>query len=455
VSLTSFAFMACVTAAAIATLGVSIATTPRRSAAGAVAGAAGVSCALLVWYRVTDPLHTGFPPSFVLWTSTPIFAGLLAMATWRRSSWRTRILRIATAGVCVLFAAATINVHYAYIPSVEALMGHTARDLASPATAARIRRHAATTGILPTHGVVLSLDVPAPHSHFRARAPFVYLPPAWFGDPRPRLPVLVLIAGSPGTPADWTRSAGADVLLDEVAAAHRGVAPILVMPDVNGGPFDDTECVDGPRGRAESYLLDDLRPFIVDHYGTLDTPGSWEIAGLSEGGTCAITLTLRHPDVFSTFADFGGQLFPTVGGDDLHALFGGSTGELAAHQPLRLLRHAHDTWLGGWFESGRSDFGSSLAARRLASNVAAAGGSACIVSRDGIHNFTFWRGALRHALPWLLTRLGLDAADAASQCIAAGGTVATATDTSLPPLHHHRRFYPSSPVSPGPRWQLG
>src|SRR5438445_242070 len=82
--------------------------------------------------------------------------------------------------------------------------------------------------------VVLSVEMPPTHSGFHARGTFIYLPPAWFGTPRPELPVIVLLSGSPGTPADWTRSAGADVLFDEFAKSHNGTAPVLVMPDANG-----------------------------------------------------------------------------------------------------------------------------------------------------------------------------------------------------------------------------
>src|SRR5205809_386833 len=83
---------------------------------------------------------------------------------------------------------------------LAALEGRHARDEASHRTAARLVAHARATAELPGHGVVLSLNVPASHSGFHARAPFVYLPPAWFATPRPALPVVVLIAGSPGTP---------------------------------------------------------------------------------------------------------------------------------------------------------------------------------------------------------------------------------------------------------------
>src|SRR5437764_834334 len=82
-----------------------------------------------------------------------------------------------------------------------------------------------------------------------ARPADVYLPPAWFRPDHPRLPVIMLLHGTPGGPSDWTRSAQADVVADQFAKSRAGMAPVLVFPDANGGPFKDTECVDGPKGR--------------------------------------------------------------------------------------------------------------------------------------------------------------------------------------------------------------
>src|SRR5437867_8046778 len=43
---------------------------------------------------------------------------------------------------------------------------------------------------------------------------------------------------------------------------------------------------------------------------------------------------------------------------------------------------------------------------------------------DGMHNFTFWHDALRNALPWIASRVGLAPEDAAAACTTAGGHLA-------------------------------
>ena len=78
-------------------------------------------------------------------------------------------------------------------------------------------------------------------------------------DPRP---VIELIGGTPSWTSDWTRSARLDTIADQVAAAHDGEAPVLVMVDANGTAFGDTECV----GRAESYLTIDVPTFMEAHF---------------------------------------------------------------------------------------------------------------------------------------------------------------------------------------------
>src|SRR5437764_13987889 len=102
----------------------------------------------------------------------------------------------------------------------------------------------------PASGIVVSIDIPGRSSGFQARPAQVYLPPAWFDHPRPKLPVVVLLHGTPGTPADWVDGGMAKVTADRWASGHGGVAPIVVMPDVNGSAFADTECVDSARGQV-------------------------------------------------------------------------------------------------------------------------------------------------------------------------------------------------------------
>jgi S-formylglutathione hydrolase FrmB len=228
----------------------------------------------------------------------------------------------------------------------------------------------------------------------------------------------VLLHGSPGNPTDWVEGGQAQVTADAWVAAHGGVAPVLVMPDINGSLTADTECVDSPLGRVETYLTVDLPAAVRADLGTLPPGPGWAVAGLSEGGSCALMLALRHPDLFGSFGDFGGLAGPRVGetnadtADTVAQLFGGSQQEFAAHEPADLLATGRFPRTGGWFQVGSLDAEPLAAAQRLAPLARAAGITTCLVVVPGAgHTFDLWTAAFRQSLPWLASRLGLVPAD--------------------------------------------
>jgi S-formylglutathione hydrolase FrmB len=256
---------------------------------------------------------------------------------------------------------------------------------------------------------VVTVDLPARHSGFAHRDAVVYLPPVWFTSPRPTLPVIMMLTGTPSLVSDWTRAAHADQIADDYAAHHHGWAPILVFPDPNGSNLGDTECVDSPQGHAETYLTQDVPADVVALFGS--APPQWAVAGLSEGGMCAALLTTRHPEVFSAFADFSGEPGPVVGHNKaatMRLLFGGSKEAWRDHDPLTLLGRRSFDGHAAWFEVGADDRGPLAAARRLEAAAIKAGMTTRLVVRSGRHNFTFWSDAFRHALPWLASRLSGD-----------------------------------------------
>ncbi len=110
---------------------------------------------------------------------------------------------------------------------------------------------------IPERGHTLVLPR-SPSDGFRARPEYVWLPPAWFDHGTTRFDVVVLIPGVINTPRDWIVSGGAVDSTQDWARRHSGHAPILVFADPSGGLSNDTECVDGPRGRAETHLTTEL-----------------------------------------------------------------------------------------------------------------------------------------------------------------------------------------------------
>ncbi|MFC4948962.1 alpha/beta hydrolase [Pseudonocardia sp. GCM10023141] len=333
----------------------------------------------------------------------------MAVLVLRRAWARTLAVLV---GVVLLLASAAqaVNAYYGYYPTLSEALGGP-----SPGEASLARAEAgAADGTIPAAGQVVPVDLPGTVSGFAARQARVYLPPAWSVKPRPTLPVVMLLHGTPGDPANWTDGGAAQTTADAWAAQHHGVAPVLVMPDINGSLTADTECVDSPVGNAETYLTVDVPAAVQKVFGTAAPGPQWAIAGLSEGGTCAIMLALRHPALFSAFGDFGGLVGPRVGesnsdtADTITQLFGGSQQAFEAHEPAALLRSTRFPSLGGWFQVGTDDAEPLAGTRELVPLAKAAGISSCLVEMPGQgHTFDVWSAAFRQSLPWLAGRVGL------------------------------------------------
>ena len=99
-------------------------------------------------------------------------------------------------------------------------------------------------------------------------------------------------------------------VINSYAAAHGGVAPIMIFVDTGGTFNNDTQCVDGPRGNAADHLTEDVRPYVISRFGAASTPASWAVVGWSMGGTCAADLAVMHPELFGTFEDIAGVWVP-------------------------------------------------------------------------------------------------------------------------------------------------
>jgi len=339
------------------------------------------------------------------------FVGL-AIFGHQKLRWRLLFAGLAAA-MAVLTAGALVNRHFDHFDTVNELFGQNAHDEA-PADVLTKQKG------IPNHGFVITQTIPGTISGFKARQALVYVPPAYFRTPRPKLPVFVLLHGTPGTTSDWTRGADADLTTDAFARRHGGMAPILVLPDINGSFTGDTECVDSDQGRVETYLTEDVRRFVSRKFGTATRPGAWVIGGLSEGGTCSVWLALRHPKLWRTFASFSGQADPQHDDDTVDqtvkALFGGSRLAYLEHTPEYLFKQRRFPGLGGWFEVGSDDTVPYKDTKRLVPLARAAGIEACLkVIPNGIHDPGVWTQGYEDALPWLAARVGLTPMTPAAQ----------------------------------------
>jgi enterochelin esterase-like enzyme len=363
--------------------------------------------------HVFNLVPDAFPNTFYLWTWLMLFSVVVAVLGFRRAHWALRTFSVLAIVFCVIAAFTVVNETYDYYPTLARLFGKEAANFVAVPELNAIRTQVRDTGKIPAHGDTIEIHIPATISKFKAADAFVWVPPAWFKSPEPSLPVIEMISGVPGQPSDWTRASYADTTSTNFARKHGGVSPILVMPDANG-PSGDSECANSKlAGNAETFLTQDIPNFMRAEFGARKGPKSFAVAGLSAGGTCAVTLSLRNQSLFSIFADYSGYLVPTFMNDDqqqtIQALYGGSTANYDAHNPGILMGKNQYPTLSGWFESGEQDPGVLIVSHQLhdlaVNNAHFA--QACFLTEPGGHDFAFWQVAFENSLPWLSWKLGL------------------------------------------------
>ena len=373
---------------------------------------AGTALAATTHWYIESAGVSGEPAPPALWgwvglTGTGIAVAVLG---WRSARWWRRGVSVLAVTLCLLSGALTVNEWAGYFPTVYAawsqLTSGPLPDQADWATVTVMRRN----GAVPTKGVLVPVNISADASKFKHRGELVYLPPAWFtSTPPSRLPAVMMIGGEFNTPTDWVRVGQAVKTADDFAAAHGGNAPVLVFVD-SGGAFNiDTECVNGSRGNAADHLMKDVVPFVISRFSVSSDRTNWGVAGFSTGGTCAIDLTVMHPDRFSAFVDIAGDLSPNTGTKQqtVDRLFGGSREAWAAFDPSTVItRHGRYRAVSGWFASAASgDSASSQAAKTLCGLAGSRGIACTIVTQPGKHDWVFAAAAFATALPWLAGQL--------------------------------------------------
>ena len=368
------------------------------------------------WYIASEGLAGDDPAPHRLWIWIGLsgVAAAVLLAGWRGARWWWRGVSVLAVPSCLLCAALAVNLWVGYSPTVQAAWNQlTAGPLPNQTdqvTVAAMQKR----GKAPAKGTVVPVSISDAASGFRHRGELVYLPPAWYAtNPPPRLPTVMMIGGEFNTPADWLRAGNAAKTVDDFAAAHGGNAPVLVFVDSGGGFNNDTECVNGTRGNAADHLTKDVVPFMISNFGVSPDRANWGVVGWSMGGTCAVDLTVMHPDKFSAFVDIAGDLGPNSGtkAQTIARLFGGNADAWAAFDPTTVItRHGPYAGVAGWFDISRdaaSNGNDQAAAANSLCALGTANGIKCaVVARPGKHDWPFASHAFAAALPWLASQLG-------------------------------------------------
>ncbi|MBG6214926.1 enterochelin esterase-like enzyme [Cryobacterium sp. CAN_C3] len=381
-----------------------------------IAVVAGLGVAAAAWFVVVTAVDLfGMSPGLVsfLWLVATCVAIAVAIANLLRSRVRRKIAASASVVLFLVAGTLAINASFGLNHTVGSLFGVTTESaIALPSAAGSgaggaLYRSWVAPADQPAKGTTGSQIIPNTVSGFTSRPAGIYLPPAALVAKPPALPLVILLMGQPGNPDPSFIAA----TLDRDAAAHAGLAPIVIVADQLGDPSGDPLCLDTPNsGNAETFITTDVVNWARANLNIINDPRYWTIAGYSNGGQCAISLAAKHPDLFSNVVDISGEEFA---GSEIQAatladVFHGDQAAYDAVKPINLLAAKRFPNTVAVFTVGSDDVGFIPGQKRMADAAAAAGMTVTYwESPNGGHVLPALTDGLDEAFVIMYPRLGL------------------------------------------------
>jgi enterochelin esterase-like enzyme len=246
---------------------------------------------------------------------------------------------------------------------------------------------------------VQSITVRSPALGGYADPVFVVLPPGYASHPGQGYPVLYLLHGFPGQPAQFLNVGQVSATEATLVAAGRMKPMILVLPAGTRSFLADEEWANGiSSGNGwETFVARDLVNAIDGRYRTIPGGRGRGIGGLSEGGYGALNIGLHHPGEFGLLESWSGYMLA----DQIPAIFGGSASVLDYNSPSRQVVTAAPQVRAGhtyiWFYSGASEWLSGQN-RAFAAELTALGVAHHFFLAPGKHSWSLWRALMPQAL---------------------------------------------------------
>jgi hypothetical protein len=313
--------------------------------AGITLGTSLAACFGLAWLlvHVFYVWPEDLPPEVVAWTGLGVFAVAAAVGNmvW---GGLLRTLAAPVAALIVLgLCGLQINAYFGFMPTVGTLLGNSSSTLLPLESALKKHGDAASFETSPVYerwhkplnlaasGVLRHADIPGTVSGFHGRHAHIYLPPAYLVKNRPKLPVLVLVGSQPGWPGVWAVSGNLVQIMNRFAEAHRGLAPVVVIPDPNGTEDGNTMCMDTTLAKTDTYMSVDVPDWIKHNLDVDSDPRFMSFAGEREP---ALAVSRQET------ADVA---------------FAGNLAAFTAEVPLTLLAQRHYLDSYGFFAAGSDD----------------------------------------------------------------------------------------------------
>lgn len=209
-----------------------------------------------------------------------------------------------------------------------------------------------------------------------------------------KFPTVYLLNGFSGNHTSWY---GLQPALTDLADNY---GMVLVMPDGQDSWYWDSPIRQDIK--MESFIIDELVPYIDANYPTVQQPSHRAITGLSMGGHGALWLAIRHPETFGNVGSTSGGVdirpFPNnwkmkqwLGEED------SNKENWEEHTVINLVPALKPGQLNIIFDCGTEDFfyqvNENLHTALLAANI-----PHDYISRPGNHSGPYWKNAILYHL---------------------------------------------------------
>lgn len=237
----------------------------------------------------------------------------------------------------------------------------------------------------------------------------IYLPPGYESSQR-SYPVLYLLHGGGDDQTGWVQFGEVQHIADKSFADGIATPMIIVMPDANTGRRGYSNNATGS-WRYEDFFFQEFLPFIEKTYRIKADKRYRAVAGLSMGGDGSFTYALHHPELFSSACPLSAGTGPLTPEDAKTRLTKETPGISEQditnfynrQSVLTLVNNMPDTLKKSvrWYiDCGDDDFlyeGNSLVHIAMRKKEIPHE----FRTRDGAHNWTYWRAALPNVLEFV------------------------------------------------------
>jgi enterochelin esterase-like enzyme len=237
----------------------------------------------------------------------------------------------------------------------------------------------------------------------------VYLPPDYESSDR-SYPVLYLLHGGGDDQTGWVQFGEVLNITDKAIRDGKATPMVIIMPDANTGTRGYANNATGT-WRYEDFFFEELMPFVEKKYRIKAEKRYRAVSGLSMGGDGSFTYALHHPELFSSACPLSAGTGPLTleeattrlrrdNATIADSLIGKFYKRQSVPELVKAMPDSIKKSVRWYIDCGDDDFlyeGNSLVhiamrKREIPHEFR---------TRDGAHNWTYWRTALPEVLEFV------------------------------------------------------